>query len=94
MTIRYSLWAPVVLMEGLEKKEARLRARALASRSWRTIILAMLFQFLVPAIVGGAVGALLGSATKGKGVHVKIVQPLTSLVNIFVLPLMCRRCCI
>ena len=88
MMVRYSLWAPVVLMEGLEKKEARLRARALASRSWRTIILAMLFQFLVPAIVGGVVGAFLGSAANGKGVHVKIVQPLTSLVNIFVLPLM------
>jgi serine/threonine protein kinase len=88
MMVRYSLWAPVVLMEGLEKKQARLRARSLASRSWRTIILAMLFQFLVPAIVGGAVGALLGAASKGKGVHVKIFQPLTSLVNIFVLPLM------
>jgi serine/threonine protein kinase len=88
MMVRYSLWAPVVLMEGLEKKEARLRARALASRSWRTIILAMLFQFLAPAIVGGAVGAFLGSVTKGKGIHVKVVQPLTSLVNIFVMPLM------
>ncbi len=88
MMVRYSLWAPVVLMEGLEKKEARRRARALASRSWRTIILAMLFQFLVPAIVGGAVGALIGRASDGKAVHVKIVQPLTSLVNIFVLPLM------
>ena len=88
MMIRYSLWAPVVLMEGLEKKEARQRARALAARSWRTIILAMLFQFLVPALVGGMVGALLGRAGDGKAVHVKIFQPLTSLVNIFVLPLM------
>lgn len=88
MMIRYSLWAPVVLMEGLEKKEARQRARALAARSWRTIILAMLFQFLVPALVGGVVGALLGRAGDGKAVHVKIFQPLTSLVNIFVLPLM------
>jgi serine/threonine protein kinase len=88
ITVRYSLWAPVVLMEGLEKKEARQRARALASRSWRTIILAMLFQFLVPAIVGGAVGALVGATSQGKGVHVKVYQPLTSLVNIFVLPLM------
>jgi hypothetical protein len=88
MTVRYSLWAPVVLMEGLEKKEARLRARALASRSWRTIILAMLFQFLVPTIVGGVVGAFVGSVSKGKGIHVKVFQPLTSLVNIFVLPLM------
>jgi serine/threonine protein kinase len=88
MMIRYSLWAPVVLMEGLEKKQARQRARALAARSWRTIILAMLFQFLVPALVGAVVGALLGRAGDGKAVHVKIFQPLTSLVNIFVLPLM------
>lgn len=88
MTVRYSLWGPVVLMEGLEKKAALQRARALASRSWRTIILAMLFQFLVPAIVGGIVGALIGATSKGKGVHVKVYSPLTQLVNIFVLPLM------
>jgi serine/threonine protein kinase len=88
MMVRYSLWAPVVLMEGLEKKEARKRARALASRSWRTIILAMLFQILVPAIVGAVLGALIGASSGGKGVHVKVFTPLTSLVNIFVLPLM------
>ena len=34
MMARYFLWAPVVLMEGLEKKAARQRARALAARSW------------------------------------------------------------
>lgn len=38
MTIRYALYAPVVLMEGLEKKAARKRARELASRSWRTVM--------------------------------------------------------
>jgi serine/threonine protein kinase len=90
MLVRYCLWGPVVLMEGLEKKAALKRARALASRSWRTIILAMLFQFLVPAIVGAIVGALIGAASKGKGVHVnvKVFSPLSQLVNIFVLPLM------
>jgi hypothetical protein len=88
MIVRYSLWGPVVLMEGLEKKAALQRARALASRSWRTIILAMLFQFLVPAIVGAAVGALIGTASKGKVVHIGVISPLSSLVNIFVLPLM------
>ena len=35
-----------------------------------------------------AVGALIGSTSQGKGVHVKVFSPLTSLVNIFVLPLM------
>ncbi|MDX6405833.1 MAG: serine/threonine protein kinase, bacterial [Blastocatellia bacterium] len=87
MMVRYSLWAPVVLMEGLEKTEARKRARSLASRSWRTIILVMLFQILVPAIVGSVLGALLGAAGKGT-IHVSVFTPLTSLVNIFVLPLM------
>ena len=88
MMVRYCLWGPVVLMEGLEKKAALTRARALAARSWRTIILAMLFQFLVPAIVGSIVGALIGATGKGKGVHVRAFSPLTQLVNIFVLPLM------
>lgn len=88
MMARYSLWAPVVLMEGLEKKPALKRARALASRSWRTIILAMLIQFLVPAIVGAVIGALIGTTGEGKHIHVKVFTPLASLVNIFVLPLM------
>jgi len=88
MTVRYSLWGPVVLMEGLEKKAALQRARALASRSWRTIIFAMLFQFLVPAIVGAWVGALIGATNNGKNVHVRVFTPLSQLVNIFVLPLM------
>jgi hypothetical protein len=89
MMVRYSLWAPVVLMEGLEKKEARQRARALASRSWRTIILAMMFQILVPAIVGAALGALISrTSSTGRTIHVSVFTPLTSLVNIFVLPLM------
>jgi serine/threonine protein kinase len=89
MTARYLLWAPVVLMEGLEKKAARQRARALASRSWRTIILAMLVQILVPAIIGGVVGAITGASTKrGSGRTVKILSDAANLVNIFFLPLL------
>ena len=63
ITVRYYLWAPVVLMEGLETKAARLRARALASRSWRTMILVMVIQFLVPIIASSIVGALIGFNT-------------------------------
>jgi serine/threonine protein kinase len=89
MTLRYSLWAPVVLMEGLEKKAALKRARTLASRSWRTIILAMLFQFLVPTLVGAIFGAVIGT-TAGKKNHlrVEITSQVSALVKIFVLPLM------
>ncbi len=90
MSARYLLWAPVVLLEGLEKKEALKRARALAARSWRTIIAAMLIQFLVPAIVGSIIGAIMGaSGTHGKvSLQVKITGQLSALINIFILPLL------
>ena len=91
MTVRYLLWAPVVLMEGLEKKAARQRARALASRSWRTIILAMLIQFMVPILVNSAIGAIIGavsgSATQNTK-RFKVASQTAALVNIFILPLM------
>ena len=89
MTARYLLWAPVVLIEGLEKKAARQRARELASRSWRTIILAMLVQILVPAIFGAIVGAITGASTKrGSGRTVKVLTDSANLLNIFFLPLL------
>ena len=90
MSARYLLWAPVVLLEGLEKKEALKRARALAARSWRTIIAAMLIQFLVPAIVGAIIGAITGATgTHGKvSLQVKITGQLSALINIFILPLL------
>jgi Protein kinase domain len=89
-TARYLLWAPVVLMEGLEKKAARQRARSLASRSWRTIIIVMCIQLLVPAIVGSIIGAVTGGATSHNkhGVTFKVTSQLSGLVNIFVLPLL------
>ncbi|HEY8204696.1 MAG TPA: serine/threonine-protein kinase [Pyrinomonadaceae bacterium] len=89
LQVRYLLWGPVVLMEGLEKKAALKRAVALARRSWRTIILAMLIQFLVPALIGSIFGALIGTkSSKSTGWHIKVTAQLSSLVNIFVLPLL------
>ncbi len=89
MSIRYLLWAPVVLMEGLEKKAALKRARALASRSWRTIIVVVLIQFLVPMMVGSLVGFLTGTAkAEHRTITIKVGSQLSSLVNIFILPLM------
>jgi serine/threonine protein kinase len=89
MTARYLLWAPVVLMEGLEKKAALKRARALAARSWRTIIIAMCIQLLVPAILSALIAALTGARTANKhGVQVRVASQLSGLINIFVLPLL------
>jgi len=87
---RYTLWAPVVLMEGLEKKPARKRSRALASRSWRTIIIVMCIQMLVPVIVGSIIGAATGAVNTSHkhALTVRVTSNLSGLVNIFITPLL------
>ncbi|MCU1267019.1 MAG: hypothetical protein JWM21_3337 [Acidobacteria bacterium] len=92
--VRYALWAPVVLMEGLEKKAARHRARELGSRSWRTVITVIALQFLIPMVISGLLGAVVGRFSLKKtstGVHLtlgKVSQHLVGLANIFIVPLM------
>ena len=94
ITIRYALYAPVVLMEGLEKKAAMRRARSLASRSWRTVIMVSLLQFLIPILVSALLGKLTVVQETGSGIHVsnrsmggQIYQQLTGLINIVIVPL-------
>jgi serine/threonine protein kinase len=95
MAVRYALYAPVVLIEGLEKKVARKRARELASRSWKTIIIVSILQFLIPMVFSLLVGRIsVGGGPKG-GVNVskesmshQIYQQLIGLVNIVIIPLM------
>ena len=90
--VRYSLYAPVVLIEGLEKKAAMRRARELASRSWRTIIIVTILQIVIPSVISGILGALLGATFKVSGnsnsLSRRILQQLLSLNQIFIMPLM------
>jgi hypothetical protein len=88
--IRYSLYAPVVLIEGLEKKAAMRRARELASRSWRTIIIVSILQILIPSIINGILGAVVGAnfGSRSESLSRRIVGQILSLNQIFVLPLM------
>ena len=65
MWMRYSLYAPVVLIEGLQGKAAMRRARELASRSWKTVIIVAILQFLIPAIVSSHCG-LHGRTSKSR----------------------------
>jgi serine/threonine protein kinase len=90
MMVRYSMYAPVVLIEGLEKKAAMRRARELASRSWRTIIIVTILQILIPSIVSGVFGALVGAnfGSNSESLSRRIVGQILSLNQIFVLPLM------
>jgi hypothetical protein len=86
--IRYSLYAPVVLLEGLEGKAAMKRARELASRSWRTIIIVSIIQVIIPMIVSAFVGRIrVGVDLEKATLAHRIYQQVLGLVNIFVLPL-------
>ena len=72
VTIRYGLYAPVVLIEGLEKKAAMRRARELASRSWRTVIIIMLLQILIPITVKVLMGGIGVKGRSDKGLQVSL----------------------
>ena len=86
--IRYFLYAPVVLIEGLEKKAAMKRARQLASRSWRTMIFAAVLQVAIPLTVSFLVGRIrIGMNLKPDTLPHQLYQQALSLVNIFVMPL-------
>lgn len=90
MSVRYALYAPVVLLEGLEKKAAMRRARELASRSWRTVIIITILQFLIPTMVSALFGRFtVGRKQPGAGVTMRtIYEQFSGLVNIFIMPLM------
>jgi serine/threonine protein kinase len=86
--IRYTLYAPVVLIEGLEKKAAMRRARELASRSWRTIIIVSILQIVIPLIISSLVGRIrIGINLERRTLSHQISQQVLSLANIFVVPL-------
>src|SRR4029453_13285098 len=88
MTARYALYAPVVLLEGLEKKSAMQRARELASRSWRTVIIVTFLQFVIPFTVSALLGGLsVGDRENAGGIQTSL-QPLRGLVNILIVPLL------
>ena len=93
MYIRYALYAPVVLIEGLSGKAARQRARQLASRAWRTVIIIAVLQFLIPMIVSALVGQLSFGITttdtpkRQATITRNVFQQLSGLFNIFVAPL-------
>jgi len=89
MTIRYMLWSPVVLLEGMQGKAALKRARALAARSWWSVIVICIIQFLAPSIVNMIMVRIFGISRGVKvSASVRVTGQLSSLSTIFVMPLM------
>ncbi len=87
--VRYSLYAPVVLIEGLEKKAAMRRARELASRSWRTIIIVTILQIVIPATISGIITGLVVASFRIKleTLSYRIFEQFIGLIQIFIAPL-------
>ncbi len=86
--VRYNLYAPVVLIEGLQGKAAMRRARELASRSWKTVIVVSILQLVIPMTVSSIVGFMVGRAKVDKdSIAGQIYHQLVDVVNIFVVPL-------
>jgi hypothetical protein len=91
--INSSLVAPVVVMENLKGWRARRRSKALVRPVRLTAIATILFQILLPAILGGLVSAqvaIVSKASTGEASTLLAarVNALISLsLNVFIVPL-------
>ncbi|HLL74907.1 MAG TPA: protein kinase [Pyrinomonadaceae bacterium] len=65
MMVKYALYAPVVLLEGLTKKAARQRANELSRRSRRSVVALLLINMAVPMAIGAVVGGMSIRANRG-----------------------------
>jgi serine/threonine protein kinase len=83
-----SFWAPVVLMEGIDGREAFRRSRQLAARCRWAVGLTVVLQLLVPAIMQAMLGMTPTPAQgEARSAHQAWVE-LSSLVGIITTPLM------
>jgi hypothetical protein len=63
------------------------RARQLASRSWKTMIIAAILQVIIPMVISTIVGRFKINMLKPASLPHQIWQQILGLVNIFVMPL-------
>ncbi len=88
MMVKYTLYAPVVLLEGLEKKAALKRARELVRRSRLTVVKVVFLQLVIPLVVTALVSSAVSfGGDEKKGLGPRIYAHLLTLLNIFVVPL-------
>jgi serine/threonine protein kinase len=88
MMVKYAFYAPVVLLEGLEKKAARQRSNELSRRARWMVVGLYLINFLLPMLVGALAGGLkLEAGHTGAHITTKARPHLVQLVNIIIVPL-------
>ncbi|HKQ50887.1 MAG TPA: protein kinase, partial [Pyrinomonadaceae bacterium] len=89
MMVRYTLYAPIVLLEGVEKKAALKRARELVKRSRLTVVKVVFLQVIIPLVITGLVSSAFafGGDEEKKSLGRKIFGHLLTLLNILIVPL-------
>jgi hypothetical protein len=88
MMVRYTLYAPIVLLEGLEKKAAMKRARELVSRSKRTVVMVVILQILIPFFISALFARFVHIGIQNENnFKVKLSGHFLTLLNIFIVPL-------
>jgi serine/threonine protein kinase len=88
MMLRYALYAPVVIVEGLEKRAAIKRAKELVKRSRRTVVFVLLIQLSFPVVIGWIIGWSMAGAAKGQAhISPRVLDKVTPLVSLFLTPL-------
>lgn len=86
--MRYALYAPVVLVEGMERRAALKRSRELVKRSRRTVIFVMIVQLSIPTVIGWIIGWSVAGAAQGQAhISPRVIEKLTPLINLFLTPL-------
>ena len=84
MFILYSLSGPVVMMEDLKGRAALKRSKILVKRSLRTAIGVAFVHWVLPAFIGGLIGALFGGLFKAA--QIKNAAQLTNAVSGMITP--------
>ncbi|MDT7540335.1 MAG: eukaryotic-like serine/threonine-protein kinase [Acidobacteriota bacterium] len=88
MMVKYAFYAPIVLLEGLEKKAALKRSNELSRRSRWMVVALLLINFLLPLLVAWLVGGLaLKAGHTGAHITTKASPRLVQLLNIVIVPL-------
>ena len=88
LMVRYTVWAPVVLLEGLETRQALVRSRELAGRSWKACALMTLAAILLPIGAEALVEDLLTRTPLPSGsLWARCIEELASLIRILTTPL-------
>jgi hypothetical protein len=87
--IRYALYAPVVLMEGLEKRAALKRANELSRRSRRTVIGLLAINLVLPMLLGATVTFFSVKTNRAAaGIDRDVLARISQLFNIITVPLL------